>query len=409
MSTSLFDPPPREPAGDPPPWSSRGSSEPPAPEGPARVRDVGRRSLAVLLVSAAALGGVAGTGALALAGAFDDGGGATGTTTPVSTTSTPTIDTSAPAGTLNPKALYVAAAPGVVDITSSGATDQSPFGGGSQGTATGTGFVVDRQGHIVTAAHVVDSASKVTVTLQDGTTRTARVLGIDDATDVAVLSINPSGLTLHPLTLGRSANMTVGDSVAAIGDPFGYARSLSTGIVSGIDRTIQAPNGFTVAHVIQTDAALNPGNSGGPVFDASGRVIGVADQIATGGSADANTGVGFATPIDLVKAELADLEAGRDVSHAFLGVATGTAASTAGAAVGSVSSGSPAASAGVRAGDTVVAVDGTAVNGSGDLVAAIAAHKPGDKVTLTVHRGSRTLKLDVTLGTQPTRATTQSP
>jgi hypothetical protein len=138
MSTSLFDPPPREPAGDPPPWSSRGSSEPPAPEGPARVRDVGRRSLAVLLVSAAALGGVAGTGALALAGAFDDGGGATSTTTPVSTTTTPTIDTSAPAGTLNPKALYVAAAPGVVDITSSGATDQSPFGGGSQGTSWST-------------------------------------------------------------------------------------------------------------------------------------------------------------------------------------------------------------------------------------------------------------------------------
>jgi putative serine protease PepD len=263
----------------------------------------------------------------------------------------------------------------------------------------------------VTAAHVVDGAASVTVTLQDGTTRTAKVLGKDDATDTAVISINPSGLTLHPLTLGSSARVGVGDPVAAIGDPFGYARSLSTGIVSGIDRTIQAPNGFTVAHAIQTDAALNPGNSGGPVLDASGRVIGVADQIATGGSADANTGVGFATPIDLVKAELADLEAGRDVAHAYLGVATGTATQTAGAQVGNVSGGSPAASAGLRAGDTITAVDGKAVTSSGDLVGAVAGHRPGDKLTLTVHRGGRTLALGATLGTQPTQATqaTQSP
>ena len=171
-------------------------------------------------------------------------------------------------------------------------------------TATGTGFVVDGKGHIVTAAHVVEGASSISVKFQDGTTRTAKVLGTDEATDVAVLSVDPSGLTLHPLALGSSASLAIGDEVAAIGDPFTYDRSLSTGVVSGLDRTISAPNGFTVAHAIQTDAALNPGNSGGPVLDASGRVIGIVDQIATNGSSQTSSGVGFAVPIDLVRSEL---------------------------------------------------------------------------------------------------------
>ena len=137
------------------------------------------------------------------------------------------------------------------------------------------------------------------------------MLGQDDATDVAVIKIDPSGLTLHPLTLGSSSSVGVGDDVAAIGDPFGYARSISTGIVSGVDRTIKAPNGFTVAHALQTDAAMNPGNSGGPVLNADGQVIGIADQIATDGSADQSSGVGFAVPIDLVKSALADAQVGR--------------------------------------------------------------------------------------------------
>ena len=198
----------------------------------------------------------------------------------------------------------------MVDITSRGISSSgdgaSPFGGPSQSgsTATGTGFVVDGKGHIVTAAHVVDGASSISVKFQDGTTRTAKVLGTDNATDVAVLSVDPSGLTLHPLALGSSASLSIGDEVAAIGDPFTYDRSLSTGVVSGLDRTISAPNGFTVAHAIQTDAALNPGNSGGPVLDASGRVIGIVDQIATNGSSETSSGVGFAVPIDLVRSEL---------------------------------------------------------------------------------------------------------
>jgi putative serine protease PepD len=300
-------------------------------------------------------------------------------------------------------ALYKKAAPGVVDITvtTSGSSNTGPGGGASQ--AEGTGFVVDTNGDIVTNAHVVDGASSIKVTFSDGTTRTATLSGKDNATDVAVLKIDPSGLTLHPLKLGSSASLGVGDAVAVIGSPFGYEESVSTGIVSGVDRTIQAPNGYTVAHAIQTDAALNPGNSGGPILDASGRVVGIADQIATNGNADQSSGVGFAVPIDLAKSELTRLEAGATVRHAYLGVATG-GADTTGVGVQNVTNGGPADQAGLRPGDVITALEGTAVKGSNDLVAAIASHQPGDRVKLTVRRGSNLLTIGVTLGTQPTAA-----
>jgi putative serine protease PepD len=205
--------------------------------------------------------------------------------------------------------------------------------------------------------------------------------------------------------LGSSASVAIGDQVAAIGDPFTYQRSLSTRVVSGLDRTISAPNGFTVAHAIQTDAALNPGNSGGPVLDAGGHVIGIVDQIATNGSSQTSSGVGFAVPIDLVKHELSQLEAGRTIRHAYLGVATSTAdSSTPGALVQSVTTGGPAASAGLRSGDVVTAVGSTSIRGTNDLVATIATHQPGDHVQLTVRSGSQTVELTATLGTQPTRA-----
>jgi putative serine protease PepD len=182
---------------------------------------------------------------------------------------------------------------------------------------------------------------------------------------------------------------------------------MSTGIVSGLDRTISAPNGFTVAHAIQTDAALNPGNSGGPVFDASGKVIGIVDQIATNGSSNAtSSGVGFAVPIDLIRSELSNLEAGKAVSHAYLGVSTGSVGTTtSGALIASVAQGGPADDAGLRAGDVVTEIGTTTVKGSNDLVAAIATHTPGEKVQVTVRRGSQTLKETVTLGTQPTQVT----
>ncbi|MEY2404174.1 MAG: putative serine protease PepD [Acidimicrobiaceae bacterium] len=304
--------------------------------------------------------------------------------------------------------LYASASPGAVDITAKGITTQSqgPFGApqSSQSTASGSGFVTDAQGHIVTAAHVVDNASSISVQFQDGKTRTATVLGTDQATDIAVLKVDPAGLTLHPLSLGSSSGLKVGDTVAAIGDPFGYERSFSTGVVSGLDRTVSAPNGFTVAHAIQTDTAINPGNSGGPMLDVNGNVIGIVDQIATNGSADQSSGVGFAIPSDLIKSELPTLAAGKRVQHAYIGLGTsepGNGAS--GALVQQVVAGSPASAAGLKAGDAITAIDGKSVSGSSGLVATVASHKPGDKLTLTVSRNGSTLHLTVTLGVQPTK------
>ena len=194
----------------------------------------------------------------------------------------------------------------------------APPGQSQSSTAAGSGSVIDGQGRILTAAHVVQGASSIKVSFQDGTTRTAQVLGSDQSTDIALLKVDPSGLTLHPLALGSSKGLSVGDALAVIGDPFQYSRSLSTGVVSGLDRTIGATNGFSIAHAIQTDASLNPGNSGGPVLDAHGRLVGIADQIATGGSSSqSSSGVGFAVPIDLVKSELSQLESGAQVSHAY--------------------------------------------------------------------------------------------
>ena len=372
----------------PPPTDTNGVWRPP---------QRGRRSLAVLLATTALLGGATSTGVLALAGAFKYSGSST---TTVLQASSGTSSTG-----LQAKAIYASASQGVVEITATGTgtSQPGPFGGGSsQSTATGSGFVVDAQGHIVTAAHVVDGASSIKVTFADGTTRTARLTGKDNATDVAVLKVDPAGLTLHPLALGSSAALKAGDAVAAIGSPFGYENSISTGIVSGLDRTIKAPNGYSVAHALQTDAALNPGNSGGPILDSGGRVVGIADQIATSGSADQSAGVGFAVPIDLVANELSQLEAGQTVKHAYLGVSTADVPGTTGALIGAVTSGGPAASAGLKAGDVVTSIDGKAITGPSDVVAAVAGHKPGDRVKVTARRGSGTVSVTVTLGTQPT-------
>jgi putative serine protease PepD len=412
MSTTLR--PPEQPplwSGDrrPPSGGGGGDGGEPAPPAP-RDRPPRRNRLAALLVACALLGGAASTGVLALAGVLHGSGGAHSTTTVLQSSATTS------SGGLNAGALYAAASPGVVDITSkgvssSGSSQSSPFGGPQQqpeSTATGTGFVSDSDGHIVTAAHVVDGASSITVKFSDGTARKATVTGKDDATDVAVLKIDPAGLTLHPLTSASSSSLDVGQSVAAIGDPFGYARSISTGIVSGVDRTISAPNGFTVAHAVQTDAALNPGNSGGPLLNAKGEVVGIVDQIATDGNAEQSSGVGFAVPIDLVKSQLTTLEAGQKVEHAYLGVATSDAPNqTGGAAIGQVTAGGPAAGAGIRAGDVVTKLGGATVSTSSDLVAAIADHKPGDKVQVTIRRGSGTIQRTVTLGTQPAQSASQ--
>ncbi|MDP1849700.1 MAG: trypsin-like peptidase domain-containing protein [Solirubrobacteraceae bacterium] len=359
----------------------------------------------MLLVLSALLGGGVGAGIVA---ATDIGADAGRTTTVVEPGAAASADGS---GRLDAEALYAATSAGVVDIAAKGVSSANaqptPFGGAPQqpqSTSTGTGFVIDDAGHIVTASHVVDDAASITVTFEDGTTRTARRLGQDDATDVAVLKIDPAGLTLRPLKLASSASLDVGDEVAAIGAPFGYGRSISTGIVSGVDRTIKAPNGFTVAHAIQTDAALNPGNSGGPLLNAAGEVVGIADQIATGGS-EQNAGVGFAVPIDLVTASLPKLKAGQKVSHAYLGVATsGGSGATPGATLGALTPGGPADDAGLRAGDLVTKFGDAKITNANDLVAAIADHQPGDTVKALARRGSQTVELTVTLGTQPAQS-----
>jgi putative serine protease PepD len=398
MSTPTLEQPP---AG---PENGRLVDPTPPPGGRRRRRSaarVSRAGLVAVALCAALLGAGAVTSLLLVTGALD---GSTTSTNVVERLSTSGGSTKT-AG-LNARALYAGSAAGVVDIsaqgTSSGGGQGGPFGpsGPSQTTAAGSGSVIDGQGRILTAAHVVAGASSIKVSFQDGTTRTARVLGADQSTDIALLKVDPSGLTLHPLALGSSKSLSVGDPLAVIGDPFQYSRSLSTGVVSGLDRTIGATNGFSIAHAIQTDASLNPGNSGGPVLDARGRLVGIADQIATGG-AQSSSGVGFAVPIDLVKSELSQLERGAQVNHAYLGVGTGGAGDGKGALVGSVESGGPAAAAGLRSGDVVTAFDGSPIQGSNDLVAAITSHRPGDRVKLTVRRGSATNDLTVTLAAQP--------
>jgi putative serine protease PepD len=317
--------------------------------------------------------------------------------------------TTAAAPGLNAAAIYASANPGVVTVTAQTTTTTAGASGRPQQTAAtdiGTGLVLDTSGNILTADHVIAGSHSVTVTLQGGATRTATIAGSDASTDVAVLRVNPAGLTLHPLALGTLPGHRVGDPVAVIGDPFDVTRSLSTGVISNLDHSIHGPDGYTIAHALQTDAAINPGNSGGPVLDASGLVIGIADQIVTGNSGiDSSTGVGFAVPIDVIKAELSQLEAGTTPAHAYLGISAtdenGSSGGT-GALVQSLQPGGPAASAGIHPGDLMVAIGTTKISGVSDIVATTAKAKPGDHVTITVIRNGKQISLTVTLAKQPT-------
>jgi putative serine protease PepD len=313
--------------------------------------------------------------------------------------------------------VYAQAAAGQVDITvQTTTTIATPFGEQQQqATALGSGFVLDGRGDLVTAAHVVDGATSISVAFENGATRSATILGKDDASDIAVLHVSPADLTLHPLRLGTSATLAIGDPLAVLGDPLGFDRSLSTGVVSALDRTIQAPNGFEIAHSIQTDAAMNPGNSGGPLLNPRGQVIGIADQIATGtnrfggpSSSTTSTGVGFAVPIGLIKAELTPLEHGETVSHAYLGISTGqTANGSPGALIAAVHPGTPAASAGLRSGDVIIAWGGDTITTESALIDALAAAHPQEQVTLTILRGRTRIRVTVKLGAQPTQASSQ--
>src|ERR671911_690784 len=303
---------------------------------------------------------------------------------------------------------------GVVFIQSQGVTSDSnsPFGLPQQGTATGSGFVVDKEGTIVTNAHVVEGADRVEVRFdENGEFINAEVKGVDTSTDVAVLKIDPSDVQdLTPLPLGDSSKLQVGDPVIAIGNPFGYSKTVTTGIVSGLQREIQAPNGFTIPDVIQTDASINPGNSGGPLLDANGRVIGINSQIATGGG-QGSVGIGFAVPVNTAKELLPDLKAGETIERAYLGVRMGDVTGQLvdeldlpvnyGALIVEATDGGPADDAGLRGadpdtgrgGDIILEIDGKRMNDSDDVAAAVSAKRPGDTIEVEYLRdGDRETK-----------------
>jgi S1-C subfamily serine protease len=324
---------------------------------------------------------------------------------------------------------------GVAFIESTEAAEESspslsPFGeeeSSGGGIATGSGIVIDSEGHVLTNNHVVEGATKIEVKLgSSNASHTAEVVGTDPASDIALLKVEAPADQLHPLALGDSSKVRVGDPVVAIGNPFGLDRTVTSGIVSALQRQIQAPNGFSISHVIQTDAAINPGNSGGPLIDAGGNVIGINSQIETGGGGNGNVGIGFAIPINTAREVVNEIEQNGKVEHAFLGVNGGTISPalanavnlpvSKGVLLAEVVKGGPADKAGLEGGSTEATIEGvrfelggdiiTEVNGEPissmeDVINAVNSDKPGDKLELTILRHGETKKVTVTLGNRP--------
>jgi putative serine protease PepD len=294
--------------------------------------------------------------------------------------------------------VYNRASKGVVEITVS-STGSSPFpsGGPQSQQAQGSGFVYDGNGHIVTNAHVVQGAGTISVTFSNGASYKAQLVGTDPSTDLAVLKVDAPASLLDPLELGDSSSIQVGEGVVAIGSPFGLEETVTSGIVSALHREMTAPNNFTIADSIQTDAAINHGNSGGPLLDLTGKVIGVNSQIES--DSGGNDGVGFAVPSNTVKAIASQLISSGKVQHAYLGVGIATASN--GVRLTDVRTGTPAAQAGLRVGDLVTAIDGETVKSPTALSTAIDAKKPGDKVSITYTRNGATHTVQVTLAERP--------
>jgi S1-C subfamily serine protease len=289
--------------------------------------------------------------------------------------------------------------------------------------ATGSGFLIDNDGHILTNAHVVDGAQKVEVELGNGAEQQAQVVGSDPSSDIALLKVdNTEGA--HPLPLGDSSKVQVGDPVVAIGNPFALDRTVTSGIVSALQRQIQAPNGFSISDVIQTDAAINPGNSGGPLIDGAGQVIGINSQIES--QSGGNEGVGFAVPIKTAADVVSQLENGGQVHQAYLGVSGGDITAeiahalnlpvTQGVLIEQVLNGGPADDAGIKGatgqatisgqtfpvgGDIITKVDGKPITGMDEVVSAVNDHKPGDEITLTIYSGGQQKDVSVKLGDRP--------
>ena len=386
-----------------------------------------------MLIAAGAVGAGIAVGLVAATG------GLGGSSTTVRDIVPPLRETAAFASAARPLTIheiYVRAAPGVVQVTAtSKVTTQpdpflDPFGFGGPTTQTqralGSGFVIDKAGHIVTNYHVVQNASNVEVSFSNDERLPARIIGRDPSTDVAVLQVKAPSRALTPLELGDSDSLEVGDSVVAIGNPLGEDRSITSGIVSALQRRIFAPNGAPIDHVIQTDAALNHGNSGGPLLDARGEVIGVNSQIQTADGSNGNIGIGFAIPIDTVRGVVAQLISKGVVQHPFLGIdaraITPTIASLfrlptrRGLLVNRVCPRTGAAAAGLHGakqqvtvagdtwplgGDIIVKAEDVAVGSLDALRSIIAQRKPGDTVRLAIFRGEKAMTVKVKLGRQP--------
>jgi putative serine protease PepD len=349
-----------------------------------------RNRLAVAVTVAAIAGGGAGAGAVALTHGSSH-------TTPTAVAS-PSVSNVASAS-LTVGQIAKVSIPSVVEVDATEVASQSPFPGGSQGsgTAQGTGFIYDSKGDIVTNDHVISGSSSVSVKLSDGSTYKATVVGSDPSTDLAVLHIDAPASKLVPLALADSSNVSIGDGVVAIGNPFGLDGSVTSGIVSALNREIVAPDDTPIEGAIQTDAAINHGNSGGPLLNLQGQVIGVTSQIQS--DSGGNDGVGFAVPSNTVSSIASQLISTGKAQHALLGVSVKTAASG-GVTVSAVSAGSGAASAGLKAGDVITTVNGTKVTTAEKLRAIIAGDKPGDKVTLTITRNGSSQTLTATLGSK---------
>jgi S1-C subfamily serine protease len=386
------------------------------------------------MVVAAALGGGLALGGAALVGGLD-------TTTTVreiaSPLPAPVSLNEASAGkpdALSVNAIYKHAAPGVVQVTATEITSApsvDPFFGFAfpaqqKSEALGSGFVIDKAGHIVTNYHVVEHARSVEVSFSNNESMKAKVVGTDPSTDVAVLKVDAHGRALTPLALGNSDAVRVGDPVVAIGNPFGYDRTVTAGIVSALQRVIQAPNSYSIDHVIQTDAALNKGNSGGPLLDARGNVIGVNSQIAADSGSGGNVGIGFAVPINTVTTVTAQIIKTGHAEHAFLGISVKAIdpnaakllhlPATHGLLVATVEPGGGGAKAGLHAGsanamlagetyplggDLITKVDSTTLYSLDQLRDVIDQKQPGDSVQLQVYRGGQQRTVTVKLGRQP--------
>ena len=333
-----------------------------------------------------------------------------------------------------PREIYKRDAPGVVNVRAQVVRQvQSPFdpfGQEQEGLSTGSGFILDKSGRILTNAHVIEGASRITVQFDDNKSTEAKVEGKDTSTDLALLKVDPDGLDLKPLQLGNSKAVQVGDPTIAIGNPFGLDRTLTTGVVSALQRKITAPNGYSISNVIQTDAAINPGNSGGPLLDAAGRVIGINSQIATGGGGG-NVGIGFAVPINTAKQVIPQLRESGSVKRAYLGITGVTIdrslealnlATKNGVLVQTVSPGTPAAKAGIKGGDASATLDGSELRLGGDVITKIdgkdmktmdeissfiASKKPGDTVTITYVRDGDAKTAKVKLAQRPSETPPQ--